>query len=183
MLLLVRHAEAGDKRRWDGPDLLRPLSPTGRSQATGLVERLQDYPIERILSSPAVRCQQTVQPLARDRHLPIESSPTLGADGSPAEVLALFWDQRLSETVLCGHGETIAWLLDHLAANGLVSDAPLQAAKGSTWLLERTNSQVHAHYLPPPALDHPSLPAPSRRGRPGWIPAWQEAQMARRHRA
>jgi phosphohistidine phosphatase SixA len=57
--LLVRHADAGDKFRWDGPDLLRPLSPTGRSQATGLVERLQDYPIERILSSPAVCCQQT----------------------------------------------------------------------------------------------------------------------------
>ncbi len=110
ILLLVRHADAGDKRRWDAPDLLRPLSPTGWSQATGLVERLQDYPIERIMSSPAVRCQQTVQPLARDRYLPIESSPN-------------------------------------------------------------TSSQVHAHYLPPLALDHPSLPAPYRRGQPGRIPA------------
>jgi 8-oxo-dGTP diphosphatase len=162
--LLVRHADAGDKFRWDGPDLLRPLSPTGRSQATGLVERLQDYPIERILSSPAVRCQQTVQPLARDRYLRIESSPTLGVDGSPAEVLALFWDRRLPETVLCGHGEMIRWLLTQLATDGLVTDAPLHAAKGSTWLLERTPSrQVHAHYLPPLAL------------------AWQEAEMARGH--
>ncbi len=164
ILLLVRHADAGDKFRSDDPDLLRPLSPTGRSQATGLLERLQDYPIERILSSPAVRCQQTVQPLARDRYLPIESSPTLGVDGSPADLLALFWDRRLPETVLCGHGEMIRWLLAHLANCGLVTNAPpLQAAKGSTWLLERTNSQVHAYYLPPLAL------------------AWQEAEMARGH--
>jgi broad specificity phosphatase PhoE len=163
ILLLVRHADAGDKRRWDGPDPLRPLSPTGRSQAAGLVERLQDYPIERILSSPAVRCRQTVQPLGRDRYLPIESSPALGVDGRPTEVLALLRDRRLSETVLCGHGETIRWLLAYLATRGLATNAPLQAAKGSTWLLERTSSQVHAHYLPPLAL------------------AWQEAEMARGH--
>jgi len=163
ILLVVRHADAGDKRSWRRPDLLRPLSATGRSQAVGLVERLQDYPIERILSSPAVRCQQTVQPLARDRYLPIQSSPTLGVDGNAAELLALFRDRRLSETVLCGHGETIRWLLAHLAADGLVGDAPLQAAKGSTWLLERTGRQVHAHYLPPLAL------------------AWQEAEMAGGH--
>jgi hypothetical protein len=43
----------------------------------------------------------------------------------------------------------IRWLLTRLATDGLVTDAPLQAAKGSTWLLERTPSrQVHAHYLP-----------------------------------
>jgi phosphohistidine phosphatase SixA len=32
MLLVVRHADAGDKRTWSGPDALRPLSPTGHRQ-------------------------------------------------------------------------------------------------------------------------------------------------------
>ena len=27
---LVRHGDAGDKRRWDGPDAGRPLSPAGQ---------------------------------------------------------------------------------------------------------------------------------------------------------
>src|SRR5512132_704612 len=67
MLLVVRHADAGDKRSWKGPDMLRPLSPIGRRQAKGLVVRLEDYPIERILCSPTLRCQQTMEPLARDR--------------------------------------------------------------------------------------------------------------------
>jgi phosphohistidine phosphatase SixA len=63
MLLVVRHAEAGDRSTWEGPDALRPLSPSGHLQAEGLVVRLEDYPIERILCSPTLRCRQTVQPL------------------------------------------------------------------------------------------------------------------------
>jgi phosphohistidine phosphatase SixA len=157
MLLVVRHADAGHKRDWDGPDLLRPLSPVGGRQAAGLVDRLQDYPVEQILSSPAVRCLQTVQPLARDRYLRIESAPTLGVDVDPNLVLGLFWDPGLRDTVLCSHGEMITWLLAHLAANGLVTDAPLEAAKGSTWLLYRANGRVHARYLPPLTLEHPPL--------------------------
>ena len=31
MLLVVRHADAGTKGSWDGPDMLRPLSPWGVS--------------------------------------------------------------------------------------------------------------------------------------------------------
>jgi broad specificity phosphatase PhoE len=34
--------------------------------------QLGDYRITRILSSPAVRCLQTVEPLAQRRGLPIE---------------------------------------------------------------------------------------------------------------
>ena len=65
MLLLVRHADAGVKGSWDGPDALRPLSPMGRRQAEGLVVRLEDYPVDRILCSPTARCHQTVQLLPR----------------------------------------------------------------------------------------------------------------------
>ena len=72
MLLVVRHADAGVKRTWTGPDRLRPLSPSGHLQAEGLVIRLEDYPVERILCSPTLRCYQTVEPLARDRLDPLD---------------------------------------------------------------------------------------------------------------
>lgn len=144
MLLVVRHADAGDKRSWVGSDLLRPLSTTGWQQAAGLVERLEDYPIEQILSSPAVRCLETVEPLAHDRYLPVDPLPALGVDFNPAKVLGLIGDRRLRGTVLCGHGDMIAWLLAQLATTGLVTDAPLAAAKGSAWLLEPINDWIHA---------------------------------------
>ena len=154
MILLVRHGEADDKRTWNGPDMLRPLSPAGFRQAEGLVVRLEDYPVERILCSPTVRCHQTVQPIARDRLLRIERIAALGVDAAPAEVLALFWDRRLRNAVPCTHGETIGRLLSQLAAQGLVGQEPLRWPKGSTWLLQHTDRrQVHARYLSPLALD------------------------------
>jgi phosphohistidine phosphatase SixA len=153
MLLVVRHADAGDKRSWRGPDVLRPLSPTGQRQADGLVVRLEDYPIERILCSPTLRCQQTVEPLARDRMLRIESDPALGVGTTPAQLLTLFWDLELRNSVLCTHGEGIGLLLTRLIADALQVEDPLDWPKGSTWLLQRTDQrQVRGRLLAPLVL-------------------------------
>jgi phosphohistidine phosphatase SixA len=153
MLLVVRHADAGDKRTWGGPDVLRPLSPTGHRQAEGLVVRLEDYPVERILCSPTLRCQQTVEPLARDRMLRIESVPALGVDTTPAQLLTLFWDLELRNSVLCTHGEGIGLLLTRLIADALLVEDPLDWPKGSTWLLQRTDQrQVRGRLLAPLVL-------------------------------
>jgi 8-oxo-dGTP diphosphatase len=150
MLLVVRHADAGDKRGWKGPDLLRPLSAAGNRQAEGLVVRLEDYPIERILSSPSLRCVQTVRPLAADRFLEIEPLAALGVGAGPVEVLEVFWDLALRNTVLCTHGETIGRLMEQLAADGLTVTDPLDWPKGSTWLLQRTDRrQVLGRLLAP----------------------------------
>ena len=151
---LVRHADAGAKGSWDGPDEERPLSSAGFRQAEGLVMRMEDYPVDRILCSPTVRCQQTVQPLARDRLLPIEPVTALGVDAGLTEILELLWDRRLHNAVLCTHGESIGRLFVQLAAQGLVAPEPLHWPKGSTWLLQRTDRrEVHARYLSPLALD------------------------------
>jgi broad specificity phosphatase PhoE len=157
MLLVVRHADAGDKRGWKGPDLLRPLSAAGQRQAEGLVVRLEDYPIERVLCSPSLRCVQTVRPLAADRFLGIEPLAALGVEASPAEVLGVFWDPALRNAVLCTHGETIGGLLGRLAADGLTATDPLDWPKGSTWLLQRTGDhrQVLGRLLAPLELAEP----------------------------
>jgi phosphohistidine phosphatase SixA len=161
MLVLVRHADARDKRSWQGPDALRPLSSAGRRQAGGLVIRLEDYPVERILSSPTVRCRQTVEPLARDRFLEIEPVVALGVEAGLAEVLALFWDRKLQDAVLCTHGETIGQLMTQLDADGLVAEGPLDWPKGSAWLLQRANGrrQVRGRFLAPLAVDIRVRPA------------------------
>jgi 8-oxo-dGTP diphosphatase len=178
MLLVVRHADAGDKRTWKGPDRLRPLSTGGHLQAEGLVVRLEDYPVERILCSPTLRCYQTVEPLAYDRLLRIETVPTLGVDTDPAQLLALFWDLELRNSVLCTHGEGIGLLLTRLLADVLVVEEPLEWPKGSTWLLERSGPhRVRGRFLAPLVHDgrsNPMTPAPlsvgadDRARRYGW---------------
>lgn len=136
MLLLVRHPHPGDKRRWQGPGNLRPLSVAGQAEAAGLVVRLEGYPIRRILTSPTLRCHQTLQPLARDCRLRVEPEVTFGVDAELAQVLALLEDLRVQDAVVCTHGEVIEQVLTRLVADGLMVDQSLEWPKGSTWLLD-----------------------------------------------
>jgi broad specificity phosphatase PhoE len=167
MVLLVRHAHAGDKRHWQGPDTLRPLSAAGQAEAAGLLVRLEDYPVGWILSSPTVRCQQTVQPLAVDRHLRIESRPALGVAADLAVVLGLLKDLQAQDAVVCTHGEVIGQVLVRLVADGLAVDQPLAWPKGSTWLLDGPDGRFTVgRYLPPLRLGDALTPASAPQAAP-----------------
>jgi phosphohistidine phosphatase SixA len=138
---------------------------------------LDDYPIGRILTSPTLRCHQTVQPLARDHRLRIEPESALGVDADLARVLALLEDPRMQDTVMFTNGEVIGHVLTRLVTDGLAVDQPLQWPKGSTWLLHGANGRLaHARYLPPlvlaPAQSRASAPrgevlTPDANSRPG----------------
>src|SRR2546427_6436389 len=109
-VFLVRHADAGDREKWKGDDRQRPLSPKGWKQARRLVGLLGDRGIDRILSSPYVRCRQTVTPLAEALGLEIINREQL-AEGTPwRKALALILAIR-DTTVMCGQGDVIAYLL------------------------------------------------------------------------
>jgi phosphohistidine phosphatase SixA len=83
------------------------LSAAGRHEAHGLLTQFRDYPIGRILSSPAVRCQQTMPPLAERHDLRLETADALGVDADSAGLVALLLDPAATKTVLCRHGELI----------------------------------------------------------------------------
>jgi broad specificity phosphatase PhoE len=149
MIYLLRHAHAGNKRTWSGPDDRRPLSATGRREAAGLVPRYHDRPIATILSSPALRCQQTVQPLAEDRRLTVELDGRLDVDAEIDDTVTLI-RAGLDDVVLCTHGELIGQLLGLLRARGAPISHNAQWPKGSTWLLRLTSDRIaEATYLPP----------------------------------
>ena len=58
---LIRHADAGDRRQWDGDDAERPLTELGRTQARALGAAFQarDIALDAILTSPLTRTVQT----------------------------------------------------------------------------------------------------------------------------
>ncbi len=146
-ILLVRHATAGDRAAWDGDDRLRPLDDRGWRQAEGLVEQLSSYPIERVLSSPYVRCVQSVQPLAEARGLVVEETERLG-EGSSGNALALISELEGSTAVLCTHGDVVPVILDAM----LAGDDHETSEKGSTWVIDAGRSGPTAStYLEPPA--------------------------------
>ncbi len=136
MVYLVRHAHAGNKKQWQGPDQVRPLSAQGRKEALGLLERLGPRPVGRVLSSPAERCLQTVEPLAGRLGRAIEPNQTLGVDGTGPGVLELLTSPALQRAVLCTHGEVIGKVFDELQAVGIELSGPPRWPKGSTWILQ-----------------------------------------------
>ena len=149
MPYLVRHAHAGDKRAWNGPDALRPLSEPGRREAHGLLVQLRDYPIGRIVSSPAVRCLQTVEPLAQRRGLPVESNGALGVDADPVKLVELLTDPVAAETVLCSHGELIGEALMRLLGRTKQAETA-RWPKGSIWVLKVSDGHLEDfQYLAP----------------------------------
>ena len=93
-VMLVRHARAVSKRDWAGPDLLRPLDDVGERHALGLVDTLAETPIRRLVSSPALRCVQTLEPLASHTGLTIETNELLAPDGDACTVLDHLRDGR-----------------------------------------------------------------------------------------
>jgi 8-oxo-dGTP diphosphatase len=153
-ILLVRHAHAGDRQKWEGPDDVRPLSEKGRRQAHRLVTILDGAGVTRILSSPSVRCVQTVEPLAGRLGLAVEETDELAEGARADEVVALARRVvRHATAVLCTHGDVIPTLLDALAgADGLRLPDRYPCAKGSTWRLEADGSGrfVAAEYVPAP---------------------------------
>jgi len=154
-LLLVRHAEAESRSGWSAPDVLRPLSPRGRRQAAGLVHLLGDrVAIGRLVSSPSLRCIETLAPLAAVLGCSLEIADALAEGAEPEAALELGRTAAGSGSalVLCSHGDLIPKLLEALQTSDDVDlGRSPRCQKGSTWRFQGDHGRsVTATYLPPP---------------------------------
>lgn len=152
---LIRHAHAGDRSAWRGDDSLRPLSAKGRRQAEGIAALLTGRDaIRRVLSSPSLRCVETVEPLARLIGVEVEADERLLEGADPADALELIGEE-LGEggVAACTHGDIVPGVLGLLQSDGVRLDGAPTWPKASTWVLEGADGGrvVAARYLPPPA--------------------------------
>jgi len=115
-VILYRHALAGDRDTWDGDDRLRPLDDAGYDQAIALPGILAGRAIARIVSSPYLRCIESVEPLAAALGLTVELDTRLaeGAGGSGA--LALLWE--IDGGLACTHGDIVEAVLGRTLEKG-----------------------------------------------------------------
>jgi phosphohistidine phosphatase SixA len=138
-VLLVRHATAGRRQEGAEDDHLRPLDEQGRREAEGLVELLVPFGVERVLTSPYIRCRQTVEPLAAALGLPVEDRRELAEGASAGEALGLVSEVDDAVAVICTHGDVVQELLGE------------ESPKGSTWVLDldADGGLNRREYLPP----------------------------------
>jgi len=157
-IIVVRHGQAEPKKGWTGPDDLRPLTSRGRRQADRLDKVLgAGTTPARILTSPALRCEQTVQPIAERCRIGLERTEALATDAG-AEATALCRKLANSEpsdsvVILCTHREAMLEMLPQLGQEfGHKLGHRLPGAKGGAWFLDFQEGRLaKVDYRPPAA--------------------------------
>lgn len=137
-LYLVRHAKAGKRSEWDDIDSLRPLSATGWSQAEMIAKELGKHKIANLISSPATRCVQTLEPISKLAKLKIKIDERLVEHGDIEDMIEIVEDVADS-SVLSSHGDMIPELIKALVRRGMKIESKPDWRKGSVWAIERTN--------------------------------------------
>jgi 8-oxo-dGTP diphosphatase len=151
-IYLVRHAKAGKREDWEGDDALRPLSRAGRKQADLLADTFVRLPPGQLLSSPYVRCVETLQPTADKVGAQVEHVAALAEGGRFEDVLELIAGAA-ANSVLCSHGDVIPAVITALDRRGAAIRSAPEWRKASTWVLEReTDGTITAaEAWPPPS--------------------------------
>ncbi|MDY3048398.1 MAG: NUDIX hydrolase [Rothia sp. (in: high G+C Gram-positive bacteria)] len=121
-LILVRHAKAKPRGSWAGAEGERSLAATGKRQALALGRLLKAWSPERVISSPWVRCMQTVYPYAKGSALPIKEKRALTEAHharSPKQARKVFeslFEKKDRSVVLCTHRPLLPTALQVLSA-------------------------------------------------------------------
>ena len=131
-LIVWRHAEAHEAQPLED-DMFRALTPRGRKQAERMAVWLESQLPQgtRILSSPAVRAEETVQALKRKYKVRDALSP--GA--SVQDILETSgWPDAKYPVLLVGHQPALGAVVAHLL--GMPAEA-CAIRKGAVWWLRQ----------------------------------------------
>ncbi len=158
-LILVRHASAGYKGDWADADLLRPLDAEGALDALLLADLLACFaPRARVISSPALRCTESVRPYAAKFGGPVEAMTALAVPGGVTDFYLARTDRADTfrhlfrnlvaadqPVVACLHRENLPLAL--AAASSVLGAAPPAELdpplpKGGFWVLHAAAGEL-----------------------------------------
>ncbi|MCP2637572.1 NUDIX hydrolase [Microbacterium sp. HD4P20] len=133
-LIVLRHGKALGREEWDGEDAERPLASRGKKQSQAIVGPLLAFGARKLISSPAVRCVATLEPLSailgRKIHTTKRISQDAWEDGaSDARTVVGERVRARKPAVLCSHGPVLPELLTEIAlATGTLRGSYLGSA-------------------------------------------------------
>jgi len=155
-LILLRHAKAIDRSEWSGEDTDRPLSAEGERQAKRLLANFKPYGIEEMHSSSAVRCYETITPMARAFNVDFFFTDSLSQDVHIKDrERPIKYIHRLLvnnyPVLLCSHNpilpETISSFVDKFGVE--VAETKLNPA--DAWVVHHIEREVvSVEFLPGP---------------------------------
>ena len=132
-----------------------PCSKSGRRQADAIAARLAPEGVTKLLSSPYVRCRQSLEPLGAKLGLPVVDDERLAEGAAPEGAIAIVVDAS-DGTVVCTHGDVIADLIALFVRRGMELTTTPDWRKASLWVLEGPGGEhgftTAAVEPPPPKL-------------------------------
>ncbi|WP_067782376.1 NUDIX hydrolase [Actinomyces vulturis] len=122
-VIITRHARATKRTQWlrrgDGKEETRPITAhDGNSQSEALVPLLAAYGPTQVISSPWLRCIQTIEPYCQASGVPLKSKRYLTEAAhrknarTAYRLLKKLLDHTASCTVLCTHRPVLPSLFD-----------------------------------------------------------------------
>jgi phosphohistidine phosphatase SixA len=146
--VVVRHAHARHRKDWQDEDTLRPLRAEGKDEAHRLVELLTAYDVDRVISSNAVRCVDTVQPYVDAHQVKLKLDASLSEDGFDRKTMKKRVARELDKnkrTAICSHRPVLPDLQKALGLD------PVALDPGALLVLHRRDGRVESveHHVTP----------------------------------
>ncbi len=135
-LILVRHGTAGSRSEWQDEDALRPLDADGLSQAATLATALPAYRPETLVSSPSLRCVQTLQPYANAIETPLMTDPLLSEENQDPQATPALVGSLAGPAAVCSHGKVLPAVIETLTGT------EVHLRKGAFAVLHRAGGQI-----------------------------------------
>jgi 8-oxo-(d)GTP phosphatase len=147
-LIIVRHAHAHHRKDWKGEDAERPLRAEGKDEAHRIVDLLAAYGVNRVVSSDAVRCVDTVLPYLDAHKAKLRLDASLSEDAFDLQAMTKRAARELDSkkrVVICTHRPVLP---DLQRAFGL---DPVSLDPGALLVLHRRKGRVESveHYPTP----------------------------------
>lgn len=143
VVIVARHASAGERGSWPGPDQERPLDATGVTQARRMARLLRLFAPARLVSASPRRCVDSLKPLSTKVGLPIDVDTTFDETADPASAakrLKVFAATQPC-TVVCSQRGLIAPVLSALTRRAVSS---FETPTGKAWVMSFAGKRVVA---------------------------------------
>jgi 8-oxo-dGTP pyrophosphatase MutT (NUDIX family)/phosphohistidine phosphatase SixA len=155
-LILLRHTKAIERQDWAGEDTDRPLSSIGERQAKRLLTNFLPFAVEEIHSSSAVRCYETITPMARGLGVDFFFTDSLTEEvfNKNNERATKYVHRLLMNdytTLVCSHNPILPTIVSSFVDKFGVEVPTTKLEPGDSWIAHHVEREVVAvDFLPGP---------------------------------
>jgi 8-oxo-dGTP diphosphatase len=148
-LILLRHGKAIAREEWQGDDGDRPLAQLGQIQSMRMLAKYLPYGITEIHTSDAVRCYETVAPMARSLSLDMIywselSEYAFEKDKKAAINVVNDIIESESHAIVCGHNPVIPGIVAKFIGKKNFKELDHGLMPGEAWILHHRDGEILA---------------------------------------